>query len=165
MAPPAEVVSLRGPEQRGVAPAQFRSTGSQVEVRVLCAATNAPTSVAIDVLRSASGTERLTVAYHRSNHTLTVDQRHANAEISPALSAAALVQEAPYDADGGALELRVFIDGGLVQTFLNEAVTVTTLVNLSAAVSGPATRGVAVSGSAASSGGSGCTASVWPLSL
>jgi hypothetical protein len=154
MAPPVEVVSLRGAEQHGVTPAQFRSTGSQVEVRVLCAASSA--TVSVEVLRSASGDERLTVSYDRSNRTLSIDQRHTNAETPPA---AALVQEAPYDAEGGALELRVFVDGGLVQTFLNEAVTVTSLVNLSAAVSPPAARGVGVSSTG------DCNASVWPMSL
>jgi hypothetical protein len=160
MAPPPEVASLRGAEQRGVTPAQFRSTGSQLEVRVLCAASSATASVRIDVLRSASGAERLTVSYDRSNRTLSIDQRHANAETPPA---AALVQEAPYDAEeGGPLELRVFVDGGLVQTFLNEAVTVTSLVNLSVAVSPPAARGVGVSSTGRHGG---CSASVWPLSL
>ena len=110
----------------------------------------------IDVLRSTSGAERLTVTYDRANRTFSVDQRHANAESS----AAALVQEAPYDAEGAALELRVFVDGGLVQSFLNDAVTITSLVNLSAAVSPPAARGVEVS-----STGGGCRVSVWPLSL
>jgi hypothetical protein len=182
MAPPPEVASLRGAEQHGIAnptaTAQFRSVGSQIEVRVLCSSRGAATShseghdddgddgdddaaasagsVRIDVLRSASGAERLTVTYDRANRTFSVDQRHANAESS----AAALVQEAPYDAEGAALELRVFVDGGLVQSFLNDAVTITSLVNLSAAVSPPAARGVEVS-----STGGGCRVSVWPLSL
>ena len=163
MAPPPEVASLRGVEQRGVVPVQFRSTGSQLEVRVRCAATI--DKLEVDVLRSASGAERLTVSYYRSNHTLSVDQRHANAEISRSVAAAALVQMAPYDVHSGPLELRVFVDGGLVQTFLNDEVTVTTLVNLSAMVSPPDARGVAVNSSAKGNGESECSASVWPLSL
>ena len=163
MAPPPEVASLRGVEQRGVVPVQFRSTGSQLEVRVRCAATI--DKLEVDVLRSASGAERLTVSYYRSNHTLSVDQRHANAEISRSAAAAALVQMAPYDVHSGPLELRVFVDGGLVQTFLNDEVTVTTLVNLSAMVSPPDARGVAVNSSAKGNGESECSASVWPLSL
>ena len=126
---------------------------------MLCAAATATASVRIEVLRSASGDERLTVSYDRSNRTLSIDQRHANAETPPS---AALVQEAPYDAGDGPLEQRVFVDGGLVQTFLNEAVTVTSLVNLSAAVSPPAARGVDVISTGRRGG---CNASVWPLSL
>jgi hypothetical protein len=152
MAPLPEMVTLRGTERHGATPVLFNATGSQVEVRVACAS-NTTEAVRVEVLRSED--ERLAVSYSRFSRTLTIDHRHANAQ-SPAKG---LVQEAPYGAED-AFELRIFVDGGLVQTFLDEAVTVTSLVNLSAVRSSPTARGVSVNTT-----GSGCSVSVWPLSL
>ena len=118
--------------------------------------------VTVGVVRSADGDELLEVSYSRSSNTLTVDHQRANA-----LYPSALVQSAPHAIGAPAgFELRVFVDGGLVQTFLDVATVVTSLANFSAVRSPPSDRGVAVetNGGDTASGGQ-CDVRVWALAL
>ena len=124
----------------GESGATIAAAGAQIEVAVSCtgvSSTAADASVVLTVLQSKDGEEGVRVSYWRANNTLQVDHRRANAH-----SPSTLVQNAPVPrtifSPNGSLELRVVVDGGLIETFLGRRIAITSLVGLpSVAPPGP----------------------------
>lgn len=138
--PATELTKLRttvAPKFRataGTPGAVISGAGAQVEVAVSCSgikATETEMSLMLTVLRSKDGREGVRVSYWQANNTLQVDHRLANAH-----SPSSLVQNAPVPSTiafaNGSLELRVVIDGGLVETFLGRRIVITSLIGLPA---------------------------------
>ena len=158
IAPVKEVETLRqGAPMTGVAPVRFKATGSQVEVLVRCDA--ATEEVTVRLYESDDQTEGVSVSYSRRNATMAVNRTSSN-RFPAANPQYTCTQTAPH-ATTVAFELRLFADGGLLQSFLDESVVITSILNLTVPELGspPAARGVSVAG------GSGCEIQVWRLSL
>lgn len=136
--PAKELTTLRTtvpPKFRAIAGtpgAMISGAGAQVEVVVSCSQikpTETEMSLTLTVLRSKDGREGVRVSYWQTNNTLQVDHRLANS-----YSPSNLVQNAPVPpaivSTNGSLELRVVIDGGLIETFLGRRIAVTSLIGL-----------------------------------
>jgi sucrose-6-phosphate hydrolase SacC (GH32 family) len=98
--------------------------GTQVEVRLSCA--SAPSgAVGVDMLATADGAQRTRVGYDYTRQMLVVDQR---ASCGPAHSGG-IVQTAPAAlAHGESVELVVYVDGYILEVFMNNRTALTALV-------------------------------------
>ena len=141
----------------------FAKTGSRLEVQLQCTNVTSSTEIAVRVLTSEDGKEAVLVKYCAANSSLCTDHRLANSQ-----EPSSLIQNAPVPAAvaaDGTLGLRVFVDGGMIETFLDSRVAITSLVQLPAQTISNVTtaqnRGVAVE----VRGAPACVASVWQLAL
>ena len=98
--------------------------GTQVEVRLACASAASGT-VGVDVLATGDGSQRTRVSYDYARHMLVVDQS-ASCGAAPG---AGVVQTAPVAlAQGEQVELAVFLDGYMLEVFVNNRTALTALV-------------------------------------
>ena len=123
----------------GVSGATIVAAGAQIEVVVSCSGASAKVadiSLVLTVLQSKDGKEGVRVSYWQTNNTLQVDHSRANTH-----SPSKLVQNAPVPSTifsaNGSLELRVVVDGGLIETFLGRRIAITSLVGLPPVAPGP----------------------------
>lgn len=135
--PAKEVAGLRThggaaapPKFSRAAPATFAATGSQLEIEVNCTGFDASSSFKLSVLQSApsDAQEAVTVSFTAANSTLTVDHRHANR-----MRPSTLLQNAPVPESAvvaGKISMRVFVDGGMVETFLGGRIAITSLIGM-----------------------------------
>eukprot|EP01052_Picozoa_sp_SAG31_P033797 SAG31_NODE_3866_length_3801_cov_2.237979_2_plen_401_part_00 len=154
IAPVREAQQLRRKRFDGTSPLRIARVGPQVEMLVTCA--QSLEWVRVAVLQSADRARAVTVSYTRGNATLAVDRRQAEQHI-----VGTGVQTAPHTARGETLELRMFVDGGLIETFVDEAVAITSMIKLaSVTASAAAACEVEVTSNAGS-----CNVTMWQLSL
>eukprot|EP00935_MAST-01C_sp_MAST-1C-sp1_P002630 g2630.t1 len=135
------------------------ATGAQLEVRLMCPGATSGT-VGVDVLATPDGSQFTRVAYDFHAQQLVVDQRAC----CTATPGNGVVQTAPLQlADGEGVDLAVFVDGYLLEVFLNNRSVITALVAPNATAAGPAERRAAVhyGGAAATK----CAAWSWQLAL
>ncbi len=96
-----------------------------MEVRLSCAS-SANGTVGVDVLATSDGSRRTRVSYDYARHILLVDQRTS---CGPTHSSAGIVQTAPVSlAQGEHVELAVFLDGYMLEVYVNNRTALTALV-------------------------------------
>ena len=99
------------------------ASGTQVEIRLRCAS-SANGTVGVDVLATADGSRRTRVSYDYARHMLLVDQRSS---CGPTHSG--IVQTAPVAlAQGEQVDLAIFLDGYMLEVFVNNRTALTALV-------------------------------------
>jgi sucrose-6-phosphate hydrolase SacC (GH32 family) len=137
--------------------------GTQLEVRLRCgsaavaAAAASGGEVGVDVLASANNTWHTRVTYDHARQLLVVDQRASCG------GSAGIVQTGPATlGHGEPVELVVFLDGYMLEVFLNNRTAITALVPACAFPLG-ATFQAALVGVVG--GGGSCSAESWRLAL
>merc|ERR1712205_200601 len=118
IAPIPEMALLRSQPSSG----NDLASGSQIEVRLTCEQ-SASGAVGMDVLKTPDGTQFTRIAYNFTSKMLLVDQRTCCGASSPNV-----VQTAPLGLQPGAkVELAVFVDGYIIEVFMNNQTVITAL--------------------------------------
>lgn len=114
--------------------------------------------VVVRLYESDGQVEGATVSYSRRSATMAVNRTGPN--LFPAANLQYSGTQAAPHATSAAFELRMFADGGLLQSLLDGSVVITSILNLTdpGLQSPPSQRGVSVAGS-------GCNVALWRLSL
>jgi sucrose-6-phosphate hydrolase SacC (GH32 family) len=132
--------------------ANVSATGSLLDLRMTCEGRPSGTSdiVAMNVLVGPGGTEFTTVGFNYSSSQLFIDHRHSSTQCPDRVTCGpdAIVQTAPLQGGGldvgEPVQLTVMLDGGLVESYLNNrsvmSVWVVEVMNATTAGLTPALR-------------------------
>jgi len=152
--PETAVLRKTGTLQAGDASTAALASGSQVEIRLNCTTTATTGKVGVRTLATADGTSYTEIGFDFSQKAFYAD--HSKCCGKPN----AIVQRAPLTTGmlGSAIELAVFVDGGVIEAFLGGRV-ITPLIAPNATDGMPDDRVSTVTNTA----GVTCTVASWQL--